>query len=616
MRNKTRVLLIVTIIIGISFFIMSIPYSVYSMEPQFVMQRCTEENEINFSVWENEKEDYIVFLPGFVDLQDLKIHLNTDSPIYINDILLAEGLCCDIFEINQTYEVVFKQFGKTYTRNISFQQSGGVSTMFIETETGSMDYIHAKKGNEEKGSIRIYTEEGIISYTGDLEFIKGRGNYTWTEYEKKPYSIKLSEEADLLGMGKAQKWILLANAGDQSNLRNKIVYDFADELGLLYSPESEWVDLYLNGEYVGLYQLSEKNEVHSQRVNIAQNGSFLVSLELENRLKSQDYDYVLTEEKQAFRVHYPENPSKENLVQIETQLQAVETAILSDNGIDPLTGQYWNELIDLDSWVKKYLIEEIFGNGDGGAVSQFYYYDANDFKSKIYAGPVWDYDSTMGNPTGWHLLSAQTFYANRLCVGDGYNTPWLYHLYQKEEFYEQIVEVYKNQCISLLENLLSNQIYNYADQIEQATMMNAIRWLGNEADIFIPVNNIVSYLEERVVFLNKVWLEERDYHQIQANQSFGSHYAHYIVFDGEKLEKLPEFEDTQYNIFQGWYCTDSDEPFDSDMPITEDLEIYAKWGDSLKKRTEQIAKIIPLCIIGLMGLIFLVIDVRRSRKGK
>lgn len=111
MRNKTRILLIVTIIIGISFFIMNISYSASSLEPQFVMKRCLEEKEINFSVWEDEKEDYVVFLPGFVELQDLTIHLNTDSSIYINDILLKEGLCCDIFEIDQNYEVVFQQFG-------------------------------------------------------------------------------------------------------------------------------------------------------------------------------------------------------------------------------------------------------------------------------------------------------------------------------------------------------------------------------------------------------------------------------------------------------------------------------------------------------------------------
>ena len=118
-----------------------------------------------------------------------------------------------------------------------------------------------------------------------MEAIRGRGNATWL-WEKKPYSLTLSKSADLLGMGAAKEWILLTNAPDPTHLRNKIAYDLAAEVGLLYSPESNWVDLYLNGEYTGLYLLTERNEIHPQRIP-AGNGTFLVSMELESRLKSE-----------------------------------------------------------------------------------------------------------------------------------------------------------------------------------------------------------------------------------------------------------------------------------------------------------------------------------------
>ena len=69
-------------------------------------------------------------------------------------------------------------------------------------------------------------------------------------------------------MGAAKKWILLANAFDASNINNKMAYDFAAKAGCAYTPECRWVDLYLNGAYTGLYLLSERNEVDSQRVDI------------------------------------------------------------------------------------------------------------------------------------------------------------------------------------------------------------------------------------------------------------------------------------------------------------------------------------------------------------
>ena len=154
-----------------------------------------------------------------------------------------------------------------------------MATVYIDTESGNMDYIHENKENKESGKISIYTSVEGIDYSGDLTSIKGRGNNTWDEFEKKPYNIELQNESNLLGMGKASQWVLLANADDHSNLRNKLVYDFSDEIGLEFSPDSRWVDLYLNGEYAGLYLLSERNEVHENRVNIDKTDGALLSIE-------------------------------------------------------------------------------------------------------------------------------------------------------------------------------------------------------------------------------------------------------------------------------------------------------------------------------------------------
>ena len=106
-----------------------------------------------------------------------------------------------------------------------------------------MDYIYRKKGNEESGNMTLYHTDGSVVFAGDMNSLKGRGNSTWTQFEKKPFALKLENAADLLGMGEAEKWILFANADDPSNMRNKMVYDYADAVGLPYSPDSQWVDL-------------------------------------------------------------------------------------------------------------------------------------------------------------------------------------------------------------------------------------------------------------------------------------------------------------------------------------------------------------------------------------
>lgn len=157
-------------------------------------------------------------------------------------------------------------------------------------------------------------------------------------------------------MGKAKKWILLANAYDSSHLRNKIVLDASAAVGPPYTPECRWVDLYLNGEYAGLYLLTERNEVDSQRVDIAGNGSFLVSKDWETRFISRKRTYFTTDSHAALRILYSDISTEE----LKSTWQSAENAILAEDGIDPVTGKSWQELIDMDSWVRRFLIEEVF----------------------------------------------------------------------------------------------------------------------------------------------------------------------------------------------------------------------------------------------------------------
>lgn len=571
----------------------------------------TDGIEEKISCWKNSDGEYEVFLPGYVDIAQLKVCLNTRDSVIIDGTEFVVGSYCKRFVLNVPYDITLACGHTVVNSRIIFRQSENIASVHIDTESRSMEYIHSSKDNKEKGTIRIYDPQGLVHYVGDLEHITGRGNSTWLASEKKAYGIKLTQEIDLLEMGAAQKWVLLANAFDETNMKNKVVYDFASAVGLQFSPKSQWIDLYLNNEYAGLYLLCEKIEVHPNRVNIAYDGSSLVSMEYQSRLISQNLPFVLTDAEQALRIHYPENPSEQDLEIAEKLWQSVENAIISEDGIDSVTGKAWYELIDVKSWARKYLIEEIFGNLDAAFISQYFYIDGDASDIKVYAGPVWDFDSSFKSV--WQTSSPNAWCANRLIVEDGYEAPWFYLLCKKPEFMEYVITLYKEEFLPLLYELNDEKFHIYAEHIHMSAQMNAIRW-NVRNDMHELVGELQTYLSERIEFLSDVWLEGTEHVIVKALPEYGGHYAYFALKKGDTLASLPDMYDI--TTFAGWYYSDTHEPINTETPVLYDLEIYSKW-DSVSIRAEsRIKQLIPLGIIAIMGLCILGIDIGRYKVKK
>ena len=486
--------------------------------------------------------------------------------------------------------------------------------MYIDVLSGNMDYIHAEKGNQEPAQLRLYSDHGELEYEGHVSGLSGRGNSTWI-CEKKPYSLSLSYEADLLGMGAAQNWILLANAYDTSNLRNKIVYDFSREIGMAYSPQCQWVDLYLNGDYVGLYLLTTRNEIHPQRVAISQTDSFLVSMELEWRLETQDISYVSSGNSSwlAYRIH----GSSIEKTALQAMLQSMENAILAEDGVDPATGKSYLELIDLDSWARRYLIDEVFGNFDAGSLSQFFYYDGSSGSEKICAGPVWDMDNCLslgGYP-------ANSIWAGRPHLWDSDDSPLFYALWQKKEFRQRVLQLYEEVFRPAVEPLLSNKIDDYAAQIRQASQVNALRW--NAEDSSEQAEYIRSHLESRMEFLDDYYFGDTEYCLVQEADP-GGVWRCFAVACGESLSWSYYYMDTDEGYYLGYYTADTDEPFDVDQPVYSDITIYPKWEsfESEPAPNSQTSQSIPLMtlaplagLLGMLGILLLTDWIRSRRNG-
>lgn len=438
---------------------------------------------------------------------------------------------------------------------VSVFPSANVASVFVDVRSGSMDYIHQKKGNSEAGSMRIYNADGTLNFSGTFDSLQGRGSSTWTQ-EKKPYNLELSAEGDLLGMGAAKKWVLLANAMDPSQLRNKIVLDAAAALGMAYTPESKWANLYVNGEYMGLYLLCERIEVDPERADLTGEDYFLVSKEWEWRMDAENEAYVQLSSKAALRLRDTNMEAED----VRLVFQSAENAILAEDGIDPVTGRHWRELIDVDSWAMKYLIEEGFGNVDGGTLSQYFYYEGD----KIYAGPVWDYDLSMGNTFAYPNPAANMLYVDRPEV---YATVWYPALLQQEEFRLRVQELYITRFRPLVEMLAVGQMELYAMEVIQAGYVNTVRWLtGDPMEEMVAIQ---SYLMERIAFLDSYWFSGEEYATVLVWLPDDA-LLRYEVRVGDMLPQMPEYEGA------GWYDKIGEQPFDVGQPIWEDTVICWK----------------------------------------
>lgn len=152
--------------------------------------------------------------------------------------------------------------GTEYTASMYFSQLPVVYISTDEEITSKTEYID--------GTCRIQGNAQFPSstqlYSGAIK-IRGRGNYTWS-HDKKPYKIKLDTKADLFGMGASKHWVLMAEYMDPTHLRNEIMPEFSETLGMDYTADSEAVAVILNGEYNGLYHLGENVRIAENRVNI------------------------------------------------------------------------------------------------------------------------------------------------------------------------------------------------------------------------------------------------------------------------------------------------------------------------------------------------------------
>lgn len=486
--------------------------------------------------------------------------------------------------------------------SVDFLYSENIPAVFIDTQSGTAENINHDKNIKETGRITVLEADGTISYSENIDYIKSRGNTSFTEFDKKSYLVKLDESVPFLGMDSGKKWIFTANASDSTLLRNALSRNLADHLEIAQSKEGSFVDLYLNGEYAGNYYVVEKIEVSENRLDITDleketekanhgtglssfdtawtektkakqipndpddiTGGYLIERDFKSRfLKEVEStgSYFITQSEECFILRSPEYASENQISYINDFVQSCENAILSANGIDKNTGKSYQELIDIDFFVRKYLLEEVTSNYDGGVASSFFYKDVDSVSDKLFAGPAWDYDVSWGNqPAYLGYISDSPNQLTRL-ASHGDSTTWFSALYEKEEFKGEVINCYKAEISSYLETLANQILPEISDTISASAAMDEIRWkqqyLKNNPDFQNredEISFLADYILSRKMFLDKAWIEEVPVYEI----TLVLHdvvYDTLYVFEGEPLPEFPEVRDEHADVSY-WICTDN-----------------------------------------------------------
>ena len=494
-----------------------------------------------------------------------------------------------------------------------------IPAVFIETESGTSDQINSDKNIKEPGTIKVLEPDGSFSLEHSLEYIKGRGNTSYTEFDKKPYQIKLTQEAPFLGMEPGKKWVFVSNSADSSLIRNALSRSLADHLNLPQSEEGTFVDLYVNKEYVGNYYVVEKIEIQENRLLLSDlqkatehenetedlstyetawtdttkakqipndpediTGGYLIERDFDNRFLKEveiNESYFITEAKECFIVRDPEYTSEAQIAYIDSYVQSVENAILSAEGIDGTTGKSYQDLIDVDSFVRKYLLEEVTANYDGGVASSYFYKDSDTIDGRLYAGPVWDYDVSWGNsPAYLGQISTSPERLSRLASHSD-SSVWFQSLYHKPEVYEKIVSCYAQEISPYL-TLLADEILPMLDEITAASAaMDQVRWEdqyagnGYSGDRSEQITFIADYIKARKVFLDQTWIAQIPVHTVTLLIE-GAVYDTLYVLDNDTLPEFPQVPAEHANVVAWTSAEDGSLP-DHTMPVTKDMTFQA-----------------------------------------
>lgn len=348
--------------------------------------------------------------------------------------------------------------------------------------------------------------------------IRGRGNSSWFSFPKKSYRIKFDDRTAFLTTYKERDWVLISNFADQTLIRNYLAYNLARDINMEFAPSANFIDLYVNGEYLGNYFVSDHIDISSNRINIEKNSPDLDTgylIELDQRMGDSPDDILgwnyFPLRGYKFAIKDP-NPNSSTFTQmhyyyIESYFLDIFNALRDK--------QNYHGLIDQASFIDWFIVNEIYKNVDVGYSSVFYYRDKGGL---LKMGPVWDFDlssrnqghvtdEAMRGPFGWY-----TPLQNK--------NIWFYHLMQYPEF-QSALKVRWNELVDHQIQDMVDSIYSITERIARSRYENFQRWdiIGSNWDWYTaPEIYDAKTYEEQVKLLRDYLITRIEWMDTEINK--------------------------------------------------------------------------------------------------
>ena len=389
--------------------------------------------------------------------------------------------------------------------------SGTLPVLFINTEdnkdiVSKEEYIHADWRLDAMG---IEGYESIGSPVAPLGMqIKGRGNATWTNVDKKSFRLKLDEKQEMMGMPSNRHWNLMAYPDSwMGKISDALAFEIGCRMGMAWNPHQEPVEVVLNGQYIGLYFLTEKIRVGKNRVNIVEQkdnetdaalitGGWL--LEIDNY--SEPGQIKIDEgngERILFTPHTPEDLSDVQRDYITAFLNATNDAIYVEDKADST----WEQYIDIDALAIYYITQEAIDNPEAFSGSCYLYKDQGEDTKFVY-GPLWDCGSSFqrygnGYKFDHYIYEELPSYCRSHWIGEIAKFP----------HFQERVRVHWERFYNEVYPALDAFIDAFGTKVEAAGNADYVRWPQYSGrNITMRLNNYYRpCCHKKVAWLNSQW---------------------------------------------------------------------------------------------------------------
>lgn len=346
-----------------------------------------------------------------------------------------------------------------------------VPEIYIEVEGGK-----TVESKDEYLNMSLMVTKGYEVLLSADGRIKGRGNATWG-YDKKPYKIKFDDKKGIVGFAANKDWVLLAEYCDKSLMRTAYMCELAQAVDLPYPIHYRHVQLHMNGEYMGMYVLTDQVEKKSHRVDIEDDG-FL--FENDNYFWEEPLNFMTDHRQYWYTFKYPDPEDGEiaagddNFNFITGFMNDFETALYGDSFKDPDIG--YRRYIDVETFARWFLIQELTGNLEPNI-----YYVLPSRDAKLQIAPVWDAEWSMGlayredETAGWAALPTEPDMDQRIWsrwkyFGRLFEDEYFVDAVRKEwEGFQPMLPVFKAKMSAVADNISKAQVRNF-------TRWNTLNW--------------------------------------------------------------------------------------------------------------------------------------------